>query len=168
VRFKGDNYAMAYATIDDRSRGWLATPDKVQTCTTGGMVMSVMHMTKFLWALANTDDIISNDLFESEMVRSDRQRLGFDQYIDLCDRLESLDIELPANRTCNGWWALTKNGASRGKIGTEILVFHDGSTVAFARNSGWTDPDAIEQRETLIEAYLRARWESGPRRTNGG
>ena len=88
------------------------------------------------------------------MVRDDSSRIGFDNYIDLCDRLDSLEL---TDVACNGWWALRKNGASRGEVGTEILVFSDGSVMAFARNSGWTEGTSISQIDTLLEAWLRAK-----------
>lgn len=150
----GSNYARTYANITDRTPGWLSTPERVQTCTTGGIVMSVSDMTKFLHALSRTDRIISNEFFQEQMVREDDSRIGFDNYIDLCARLEDLDL---TNATCPGWWVLRKNGASRGEIGTEILVFSDGSVAAFARNSGWLGRTNVSQIDTLLEAWLRAK-----------
>jgi CubicO group peptidase (beta-lactamase class C family) len=150
----GSNYARAYADVSDSTRGRLSTPQNTGTCTTGGMVMSVSDMTKFLHALSRTDRIISNALFREEMTRVDDLRVGFDSRIRLCGRLEALGVTQVA---CNGWWALRKNGASGQRIGTEILVFSDGSVAAFARNSGWREGANVDQIETLLEAWLRAK-----------
>jgi hypothetical protein len=150
----GSNHARTYVDIADRTPGWLSTPANTQTCTTGGIVMSVSDMTKFLHTLARTDRIISHELFEEEMVRDDDRRVGFDNYLDLCGRLDALDV---TDVACRDLWALRKNGAARGEVGSEIMVFSDGSVAAFARNSAWTEGANVDQIETLLEAWLRAK-----------
>ncbi|MGB5560377.1 MAG: serine hydrolase [Paracoccaceae bacterium] len=153
VMFRNDNYSRAYRDISDRSSGNLSTAEDPRTCTAGGVVISVSDMSKFLHTLSQTDRIISHELFKSEMARDDDKRLGFDNYIDLCDRLDDLDI---TNIACRGLWALRKNGGSRG-VGSEILIFSDGSVAAFSRNSGWLDGADVDQVDTIIEAWLRSK-----------
>jgi hypothetical protein len=89
-----------------------------------------------------------------EMTRVDDLRVGFDSHIRLCGRLDALGVTGVA---CNGWRARRKNGASGQRIGTEILVFSDGSVAAFARNSGGRKGANVDQIETLREAWLRAK-----------
>jgi CubicO group peptidase (beta-lactamase class C family) len=151
VAFAGDNLALLYnykTPASDGQPGYHPGSGDGTNCTSGGIVMSVNDMSKFVHALANTDKIISRKQYENHLAIIGNDVFGWNG----------------SNPTTDGrvWYKHGGSTGGNGHVGTDILAFSSGYTATIAVNSFQRrhQPSNWSRLGVLTDAYEAAIAES--------
>ncbi|MEM9046531.1 MAG: serine hydrolase [Pseudomonadota bacterium] len=145
-RHSGQNYALFYSNRD-QEKGFLLTPSDASGCSTGGVIMNAKHMSKFLHALSQTENLISAENYDT-LLAPDSERLhGWNGAREVED---GLAVHKAGGRRLGGN-SIPGNSAT-GRAGANIMAFPNGMTAVVVINSGRTS-GTKSLRDVLIDAY---------------
>lgn len=147
----GDNHSYWYRNAGSK-KGYRLVPQDYRGCSTGGLVMSSVHMAKILHAVTRTNDIISKSNYSNLMAQPNNERLVWDGF-----------------QTTTGGSLFKKNGARNrgggansslpgngsGSIRAEIMAFPNGMSGLIVTNSA--TPSGVSR----IGNMLKAAFEKG-------
>lgn len=150
VTFAGDNFALLYdyeTPASDGQPGHKVDPEEMRNCASGGIVMSVNDMSKFVHALANTDKIISRKQYENRLAVTGKDVFGWNGS--------------KATEDGRVWYKAGGSGGDGGHVGTHILAFSRGYTATMAVNSFQRETANWDRLAVLIDAYEAGINQSG-------
>ncbi len=148
VDFAGDNFALLYnykTPASDGDPGKKTTSADGKNCTSGGIVMSVNDMSKFVHALANTDKIISKKQYENHLMITGSNVFGWNE----SDPVDDGRV-----------WFKAGGAGSPGHVGAHIAAFSSGYTAVIAVNSFQRSDSDWSRIGVLKAAYEAGRDQS--------
>lgn len=157
----GDNFAKLYANPNS-VRGYMQNDRDTANCASGGITMSPRDMSKFIYALTRTNKIVSRELYEETLGRTDSAVTGWNGSIEVDDgrvfrKAGGAGAKLPSKLLDNNY---------PGRVGSQAMSFPNGMTAVIVINSRRDSEANWSLRSVLLDAYSIGLAER-PRRTNG-